>query len=212
MRKLWSHPSEKLPQPPNRDDVYSTFDKAIPTAVVDSIILLLWLRSFDICGGRLNTLPDRFVQSVVSTISFFFFSARQYRSTISSCFFFFFCVWQITMFISRKHDKKRCGLDTPSHRKSLSSPSVYRHQSSFLPIYTFPSRVEREMSISMVNNLQDAMTMDPIDDDFLFMDNTVSGKTRTVYTPSRTTNLIWSSRRFPNTFLLTHHKPVLRRG
>ena len=85
MRKLWSHPSEKLPQPPNRDDVYSTFDKAIPTTVVDSIILLLWFRSFDICGGRLNTLPDRFVQSVVSTISFFFFSARQYRSTISSC-------------------------------------------------------------------------------------------------------------------------------
>ena len=210
MRKLWSHPSEKLPQPPNRDDVYSTFDKAIPTTVVNSIILLLWLRSFDICGGRLNTLPDRFVQSVVSTISFSFFRRANTGSPLARVFFF--CVWQITMFISRKHDKKRCGLDTPSHRKSLSSPSVYRHQSSFLPIYTFPSRVEREISISMVNNVQDAMTMDPIDDDFSFMDNTVSGKTRIVYTLSRTTNLIWSSRRFPNTFLLTHHKPVLRRG
>ena len=36
------------------------------------------------------------------------------------------------------------------------------------------------MSISMVNNVQDAMTMDPIDDDFLFMDNTVSDKICTV--------------------------------
>ena len=61
------------------------------------------------------------------------------------------------MFIARKHDKKRCGLDTPSHRKSLSSPSVYRRQNSFLPIYTFLSRAEREMSIGMVNNVHDAM-------------------------------------------------------
>ena len=57
---------------------------------------------------------------------------------------------------------------------------MYRHPNFFLPIYTFLSRVEREMSISMVNNVQDAMTMDPIDDDFLFMDNTVSDKICTV--------------------------------
>ena len=157
-----------------RDDVYSTFDKAILPSRFNNPAVVV--SDFDICGGRSNTLPDRFVQSVVSTTTFFF-TARQYGFTISSCFFF---VWQIIMFISRKHDKKRCGLDTPSHRKSLSSPSVYRHPNFFLPIYTFLSRVERKMSISMVNNLQDAMTMDPIDDDFLFMDNTVSDKICTV--------------------------------
>jgi hypothetical protein len=47
------------------------------------------------------------------------------------------------------------------------------------------------MSIDMVNNVQDAMTVDPIDDDlFSFMDNAVSGKTRTVYSPPRAANLI----------------------
>ena len=40
------------------------------------------------------------------------------------------------------------------------------------------------MSIDMVNNVQDAMAVDPLDDAlFTFMDNTVSGKLRTVYSP-----------------------------
>jgi hypothetical protein len=47
------------------------------------------------------------------------------------------------------------------------------------------------MSIDIVNNVQDAMTVDPIDDDlFSFMVNAVSGKARTVYSLSRAANLI----------------------
>ena len=65
-------------------------------------------------------------------------------------------------------------------------PLCYQHQYSFLPTYTLPSRVEREMSIDMVNDVLDVMTVDPTDDGlFSFMDNTVSGKTRTVYSPSK---------------------------
>ena len=38
------------------------------------------------------------------------------------------------------------------------------------------------MSIDMVNDVPDVMTVDPTDDGlFSFMDNTVSSKTRTVY-------------------------------
>jgi hypothetical protein len=45
------------------------------------------------------------------------------------------------------------------------------------------------MSIDTVSNVQDAMTVDPLDDAlFSFMDNTVSGKTRTVNSPSTTAN------------------------
>ena len=33
---LWSHPCEKLPQPPNRDDVHATFDNAIPFSRLDN--------------------------------------------------------------------------------------------------------------------------------------------------------------------------------
>ena len=36
MRNLWSHTCDKLPQPPNRDDVYATFDNAIPFSRLDS--------------------------------------------------------------------------------------------------------------------------------------------------------------------------------
>jgi len=58
-------------------------------------------------------------------------------------------------------------------------------------MYTLPSRVEREMSIDMVNDVLDVMTVDPTDDGlFSFMGNTVSGKTHTVYSPPRTANLI----------------------
>ena len=48
MRNLRSHPSEKLPQPPNRDNVYATFDNAIlfsrlnNAAVVVSDLRHLW--------------------------------------------------------------------------------------------------------------------------------------------------------------------------
>ena len=45
------------------------------------------------------------------------------------------------------------------------------------------------MSIDMVNNVHDVMTVDPLDDAlFSFMDNTVSSKTRTIYSLSRTAN------------------------
>ena len=45
------------------------------------------------------------------------------------------------------------------------------------------------MSIDMISNVQDAMTVDQLDDAlFSFMDNTVSSKTRTVYSRSTTTN------------------------
>ena len=60
-------------------------------------------------------------------------------------------------------------------------PLCYQHQYTFLLTYTLPSRVEREMSIDMVNDVLDVMTVDPTDDgSFSLMDNTVSGKTRTV--------------------------------
>ena len=48
MRNIRSHPSEKLPQPPNRDDVYATLDSAIPfsrlnnPALVASDLRHLW--------------------------------------------------------------------------------------------------------------------------------------------------------------------------
>ena len=64
---------------------------------------------------------------------------------------------------------------------------MYRHQNSFLPINTFLSRVEREMSSDMVNDVQDAMTVDQLDDAlFPFMDNTVSSKPRMIYSPLMT--------------------------
>ena len=45
------------------------------------------------------------------------------------------------------------------------------------------------MSIDMVNDVQDAMRVDSVDDALCpFMDNTVSGKTRTIYSQSRTAN------------------------
>ena len=57
------------------------------------------------------------------------------------------------------------------------------------------------------------MTVDPIDDDlFSFMDNAVSGKTRTVYSLPRAANWISSSRRHTCTSFLRHHKPVMRCG
>jgi len=47
------------------------------------------------------------------------------------------------------------------------------------------------MSLDMVNDVLDVMAVDPTDDGlFPFMDNIVSGKTRTVYSPSGTANSI----------------------
>ena len=44
------------------------------------------------------------------------------------------------------------------------------------------------MSIDMVNNIYDAMTVDPIDDDlFSFMDHTVNGKTQSIHRQKRLT-------------------------
>jgi len=65
------------------------------------------------------------------------------------------------------------------------SPSVYRHHYSFLLTYTLQSCVEREMSIDMVNDVLDTMSVDPMDDGlFPFLDNIVSGKIRGVNSPS----------------------------
>ena len=47
------------------------------------------------------------------------------------------------------------------------------------------------MSLDMVNDVLDVMAVDLTDNGlFSFMDNTVSGKTRTAYSPSGTANLI----------------------
>jgi len=68
-------------------------------------------------------------------------------------------------------------VDTPSHRESLSPPLCYQHQYTFLLSYTLISRVEREMSLDMVNDALDVMAVDLTDDGlFSFMDNTVSGE------------------------------------
>ena len=68
-------------------------------------------------------------------------------------------------------------MNTPSHRKPVPPPLCYQHQYTFLLSYTLTSRVEREMSLDMVNDVLDVMAVDLTDDGlFSFMDNTVSGK------------------------------------
>ena len=63
----------------------------------------------------------------------------------------------------------------------IPSPSVYWHQYSFLLTYTLQSCVESDMSIDMVNDVLDTMTVDTMDDGlFPFLDNIVSEKTRAV--------------------------------
>ena len=150
--------------PQIRKDVHATFDKAIQFSWFSIPAVVVFGPS-----------------ASVSSPQILFSVARQYMFAVRSCFF----VWQIAMFISCKHDKKRYGVVKHSHRNPLHSPSVLSAP-VHLPSYTLPSRVEREMSIDMVNDVPDVMTVDPTDDGlFSFMDNTVSGKTRTVYSPSK---------------------------
>jgi len=150
-----------------RKDVHATFDKAIPFSWFSNPAVVVFGPSASVSSPQLL---------------FFFFL---WRDNTGSRVFRVFFVWQIAMFISCKHDKKRYGVVTHSHRKPLPSPSVLSAP-VHLPSYTLPSRVEREMSIDMVNDVLDVMTVDPTDDGlFSFMDNTVSGKTRTVYSPSK---------------------------
>ena len=66
-------------------------------------------------------------------------------------------------------------------RSWVDLPHFYNHSNSV----TF--QVEHEMSIGVVNNVQEEMTVDPLDDALISsMDNTVSGKTRTIHSPSMT--------------------------
>jgi hypothetical protein len=86
---------------------------------------------------------------------------------------------------------KEAGVDTLSHRKSLPL-CVSALFTVLLPSNLYlQSCVEREMSIDMVNDVLDTITVDPMDDGlFSFQDNIVSGKTRAVDSPSRAANMI----------------------
>jgi len=161
--------------PQIRKDVHATFDKEIPFSWFNNPAVVVFGSWTSVCG-RPNSLRASLC-SLTSPQLLFFLRQGNTGSRIFRAFFF---LWQITMFISRKQDKKRSGADTLPSNPST-PPLCHQHQYSFLLTYTLPSRVEREMSIDMVNDVLNVMTVDPTDDGLSsLMDNTVSSRTRTV--------------------------------